>query len=370
MSEHTIIGVPKEIKADEYRVAVTPAGVRRLTLDGHEVIVERDAGTGSGISDGEYESEGARIVDTAREAWSADIVAKVKEPIEEEYGFLREDLVLYTFLHLAAAPGLAKVLMDTGTLAIGYETCQDENTGELSLLIPMSEIAGRLAVQAGAKYLEREHGGRGVLLSGAPGVAPGKVAILGAGVVGLNAAKIAVGMGARVLSLDVSLSKLRYIDDLFNGRVETAFSDSHNISEAVKDADLVIGAVLLPGAKSPWLVDRNMLKSMKEGSVIVDVSVDQGGCVETSRPTTHSNPVFTVEKVIHYCVANMPGAVPRTSTFALANATFPGLLIMAQKGVAKALKENYALRMGVNVAAGKITHSKVAESLNLPCAVM
>lgn len=359
------IGVPKEIKSDEYRVAVTPAGVRRLVLAGHEVLVEKSAGCGAGIADGEYEAEGGRIVDTPEEVWAADIVCKVKEPITVEYPYLRDGLILYAYLHLAAAPELANRLMASGTTAFAYETVQEKD-GSLPMLIPMSEVAGRMAVQAGAKYLEKAHGGRGVLLGGVPGVSPGKVAILGAGIVGLNAAKIAMGLGARVIMLDVDLAKLRFVDDIFGGRVETIYSDPTNIGWAVAEADLVVGAVLLPGAKTPWLVTRDHLKEMKPGSVIVDVSVDQGGCVETSRPTTHSDPVFTVEGITHYCVANMPGAVPRTSAFALTNATFSGLFTLAQKGIAETMRENYAMRGGLNVAEGAITHPKVAESLGVP----
>ena len=359
------IGVPKETKRDEYRVGVIPAGVRQLVLFGHTVFIEKDAGEGSGIGDAEYEAEGA-IIASAEEAWDADIVVKVKEPTKEEYRYLKEDLLLYTYLHLAAAPELAEKLLEKKVIAFGYETVQEEKTGALPMLIPMSEVAGRMAVQAGAKYLEKEHGGRGVLLGGVPGVPSGRVAILGAGVVGCNAAKIAVGLGARTLVLDIDLHKLRYIDDMFGGRVETAYSDSHNINAAIQEADLVIGAVLLPGAKTPWLITKEMIRKMKAGSVIVDVSVDQGGCVETSRPTSHSDPVFAVDGVTHYCVANMPGAVPRTSTFALCNATFPGLLLLANKGVEKAVKENYSLKMGLNTARGNVAHQKVAESLNVP----
>ncbi len=361
-----IIGVPKEIKSDEYRVAITADGVRTLTLAGHSVLIERSAGAGSGISDSEFEREGAKMVDSAEEAWSADIVVKVKEPIEPEYKYLREGLILYTFLHLAADPKLAKELVTSGTIAIGYETVQDEKTGALPMLIPMSEVAGRMAVQAGAKYLEKEHGGRGVLLAGVPGVQAGKIAILGAGIVGTNAAKIAVGLGARTLILDTNLSRLRYLDDVFNGRIETIYSNSHNIRQAISEADLLIGAVLVAGAKTPWLVTRDMLGEMKTGSVIVDVSVDQGGCVETSRPTSHSDPTFVVDSVTHYCVANMPGAVPRTSTLALTNASFPGLLELAENGLEKTMQENFPLRMGLNVAEGHIAHRQVAESLDMP----
>lgn len=362
-----IIGIPKETKADEYRVALTPSGARALSLAGHEVKVQSGAGEGSGISDTEYEEEGARIVQGAEEAWAADIVAKVKEPVGPELSFLREGLILYTYLHLAAVPKLAERLMESGSVAIGYETVQDQRDGSLPLLIPMSEVAGRMAVQAGSKYLEKEHGGRGVLLGGVPGVEPGKVVILGAGVVGTNAAKIALGMGGRTLVLDTNLARLRYLDDIFGGRVETMASNGHNILSAIREADLVIGAVLVAGARAPMLVTREMLGAMKPGSVIVDVAVDQGGCVETSRPTSHSNPVFVADCVTHYCVSNMPGAVPRTSTFALTNATFPGLLELAEKGIDKTMQSNYSMRMGLNVAFGSIAHPKVAESLNLAC---
>jgi alanine dehydrogenase len=360
-----IVGVPREIKTDEYRVAVTPAGVRRLTLAGHEVRVESGAGEGAGIGDGEYAAEGATLIGGPGPVWDADVVCKVKEPVEPEYPFLREGLILYCYLHLAAAPKLADELMRSKTVAFGYETVQEKD-GSLPMLIPMSEVAGRMAVQAGAKYLEKAHGGRGVLLGGVPGVSPGKVAILGAGVVGINAAKIAIGLGARVVMLDIDLAKLRYVDDIFGGRVETLYSDSHNIHGSVAEADLLVGAVLVPGAKAPWLVTRDMLKEMKPGAVIVDVAVDQGGCVETSRPTTHSDPVFTVEGITHYCVANMPGAVPRTSAFALTNATFNGLFAIVEKGVANLLRDNYPMRGGLNVAHGQIVHPRVAESLGLP----
>ncbi|MDH5510345.1 MAG: alanine dehydrogenase [Nitrospinota bacterium] len=361
-----IIGAPREVKEDEYRVAMVPAGVRQLTLAGHELLVQTGAGKGSGIPDSEYESEGARIVETAEEAWSAQMVVKVKEPVETEYKYFREDLLLYTFLHLAAAPILARKLMETGVIAIGYETVQEPD-GLLPILAPMSEVAGRMAVQAGAKYLEKEHGGRGILLGGVPGVSPGKVAILGAGVVGSNAARIAVGLGARTMVLDTDLRKLRRMEEIYGGRVETLISNPHNILAAVSEADLLIGAVLVAGAKAPWLVTRDMLKEMKSESVIVDVSVDQGGCVETSRPTSHSAPTFVVDSVTHYCVSNMPGAVPRTSTFALASATFPGIFQFAEKGIDKTIQENYDIRHGVNVADGNIAHPRVSGSLGLPC---
>ncbi|HJM82995.1 MAG TPA: alanine dehydrogenase [Nitrospinota bacterium] len=360
------IGVPREIKADEYRVSLTPAGARQLTLAGHRVIVERGAGVGSGIGDNEYEAAGSHMVEKPDDAWSCDIVVKVKEPLEQEFAYLREDLTLYTFLHLAASKELAHQLIESKTTAIGYETVQPKEGG-LPLLVPMSEVAGRMAVQAGAKYLEKEHGGRGVLLGGVPGVEPGKVVILGGGVVGLNAAKIAVGLGARTVLLDISLERLRYIEDIYNGRVETIHSNPHTILSAVQQADLVIGAVLVAGARAPRLVTRGMLKEMKPGAVIVDVAVDQGGCVETSRPTSHSDPTFVVDLITHYCVANMPGAVPRTSTIALSNATFPGLFNLAQKGVDNTMQNNYAMQNGLNVAEGFITHPQVANSLGLEC---
>jgi len=357
-----IVGVPKETKADEYRVGLVPAGVRQLALAGHQALVQAGAGDGSGIKDAEFEAEGATVVQSAEEAWSAQVIVKVKEPTKEEYKFLRKGLVLYTFLHLAAAPELAQKLVETETIAIGYETVQDKS-GTLPMLIPMSEVAGRMSVQAGAKYLEKELGGRGVLLGGAPGVEPGKVVILGAGVVGHNAAKISVGLGARTLVLDVNLPRLRYLDDILAGKVETLISNPHTVFDAVREADLVIGAVLIAGTKAPWLVTRGMLKEMRPGSVIVDVSVDQGGCVETSRPTSHSEPTFVVDSVTHYCVSNMPGAVPRTSTFALTNATFPGLFELVEKGVDKTMRGNYSMKMGLNVADGFITHPGVARSL-------
>ncbi|MBI4666359.1 MAG: alanine dehydrogenase [Nitrospinae bacterium] len=360
-----IIGVPKEVKPDEYRVAVTPAGVRQLTLAGHETLVQRGAGEGSGILDAEYEEAGARMVDTAGEAWGANIVAKVKEPIPSEYQFLREGLILYTFLHLAAAPELAKKLLETGTVAIGYETVQDQATGALPMLIPMSEVAGRMAVQAGARYLEKENGGRGVLLGGVPGVPPGKVVVLGAGIVGMNAVKISLGLGARTQVLDTNLTKLRMIDDIFGGRAETMYSNQHTVCAAIDDADMVIGAALVAGGRTPVLITRDMLADMKPGSVIVDVAVDQGGMAETTHPTSHSNPTYVVDSVTHYCVSNMPGAVPRTSTFALSNATFPGLLELAEKGIDKTMRSNYSMRMGLNVAEGMVTHPQVAESLEL-----
>ncbi|MBI5747849.1 MAG: alanine dehydrogenase [Nitrospinae bacterium] len=357
------IGIPKEIKKDEYRVGIVPSGVRSLVLAGHKVIIEDGAGLGSGISNSEYEFEGAEIAPSAKDVYlRADMIMKVKEPLPSEYDMLREGQILYTYLHLAPAPDLTKALLKRKIIAIAYETVQLDDSS-LPLLIPMSEIAGRMSIQEGAKYLEREKGGRGILLGGVPGVAPGKVTIIGGGIVGTNAAKMAIGTGATVTILDASLYRLRYLDDIFGGRIRTLMSDSHNIMESVKEADLVIGAVLIPGARAPFLVTRGMLSEMKEGSVIVDVSIDQGGCVETSKPTSHSTPTFIVDGVIHYCVTNMPGAVPRTSTFALTSATFPYALQIVNLGIKDAFTKNKALLKGLNLANGKVTHRAVAEAL-------
>lgn len=361
-----IIGVPKEIKADEYRVGMVPAGVRTMSLAGHSVVVEKSAGAGSGFSDEEYAREGAEIAASAREVWErAELVIKVKEPLGPEFGYLREGLTLYTFLHLAADKRLTEILLEKKITGVAYETVQGDG-GTLPLLVPMSEIAGRMAVQEGAKYLEKAFGGRGILLGGVPGVPPATVAVLGGGVVGTNAAKIAAGMGARVTVLDQSLPRLRYLDDIFGPRVGTVHTNPHTIRAAVTEADLVIGAVLIPGAKAPRLVTRPMLSEMRPGAVIVDVSVDQGGCVETSRPTTHHDPVFTVDGITHYCVANMPGAVPYTSTVALTNATFAHAFQMAQKGIKMALRENKHLRKGVNVYKGLLTCEEVALAHDMP----
>lgn len=358
-----IVGVPKEIKTLENRVALTPGGVESLVRRGHRVLVQRGAGVGSGLSDAEYEAAGAQMV-SAEEAWAAQIVVKVKEPIAEEYKYLRKDLLLYTYLHLAADEPLTRALLAGGTTAIAYETVQLED-GSLPLLTPMSEVAGRMAPQVGAAALEKPHGGRGVLLGGVPGVAPASVVIIGGGVVGTNAAKIALGMGAQVTILDVSKPRLQYLDDVFGGRVITLASTEANIKKSVQHADLLIGAVLIPGAKAPKLIRRDMLPTMKEGSVIVDVAVDQGGCVETIRPTTHKDPTYVVDGVVHYGVANMPGAVPRTSTFALTNETLPYLLQLAEKGL-DALRHNAALRKGLNTHRGKLTYKGVAEAFGLP----
>jgi alanine dehydrogenase len=358
-----IIGLPKEVKDSENRVGLTAGAVRALTRRGHRVLVEKDAGENSAIHDAEYVEAGAEIVPTAADAWSAQMVVKVKEPVASEYDFLRPDLLLFTFLHLAADRPLTERLLAAGTTAVAYETVQSAD-GRLPLLTPMSEVAGRMATQVGATYLQRNHGGRGVLLGGVPGVAPGRVAVLGGGVVGANAAKMAIGLGAHVTVLDLSHGRLQYLDDVFRGQIETRTSNEANIEEVVFAADLVIGAVLIPGGRAPWLVTRAMLPHMKKGSVIVDVSVDQGGCVETSRPTTHSNPTFEIDGVVHYCVANMPGAVPYTSTFALTNQTLPYALQLADHGLA-AIRKSEPLQHGLNTHQGKLTYEAVAQAFEL-----
>jgi alanine dehydrogenase len=355
------IGVPREVKADEYRVALTPAGANELVRAGHEVWVEHAAGDGASLSDEAYERVGARIGD-AETAWGCDLVLKVKEPQPAEYGFLRADQMLFTYLHLAANPEVADALRKAGTTAIAYETVQDD-AGRLVLLAPMSEVAGRLSVQAGARYLERPFGGRGVLLGGVAGVAPGSVVVIGGGIVGINAALVAAGMQAHVAILDTNLSRLRELELALAGRVTLLYSTRLAIAELVTRADLVVGAVLIPGALAPRLITRDMLQTMRPGSVIVDVAVDQGGCVETTRPTTHSDPVYTVDGVIHYCVANMPGAVPVSSTQALTNATLPYVMRIADLGLTGALRALPELRPGVNIRDGKIVNAAVAEAL-------
>jgi alanine dehydrogenase len=359
------IGVPKEIKTNENRVALVPAGAEALVQRGSEVFVEAGAGAGSGFSDEQYRSAGAQILTTADEVWErAEMIVKVKEPIPEEYPRIREDQILFTYFHFAADERLTRAIVDSGAVAIAYETVQ-LSSGELPLLTPMSEVAGRMAVQAGAKYLETYFGGLGILLSGVPGVPPGEVVILGGGVVGANAAKIAAGMGAHVRILDISLQRLRYLEDVLPANVDFIFSDRHNILNALGHADLLIGAVLLPGARAPHLVLREDLKRMKKGSVIVDVAVDQGGCVETIHPTTHQDPIYEIDGVIHYGVANMPGGVPRTSTLALTNATLPYALQLANKGWKRALRENPALLKGLNITDGKVTYAGVAEAFGM-----
>lgn len=359
-----IVGIPKEIKDNEYRVSITPAGAHSLAGKGHRVLVQAGAGEGSGFSDAEYMEAGATIVPTAAEAWAADLVVKVKEPLPLEYPFLRPGLLLFTFLHLAAEEKLTQVLLETKTTAIGYETVQLPD-GSLPLLVPMSEVAGRMAVQVGAHYLEKTTGGRGKLLGGVPGVAPCNVVILGAGTVGTNAAQIALGMGAQVTIIARNLNRLRYLSEVLHGNLVTMMSNPYNIAAACKSADLLIGAVLVPGAKAPKLVTREMVRSMQPGSVIVDVSIDQGGCVETAHPTSHSNPTYVVDGIIHYCVPNMPGAVPRTSTYALSNATFPYVERLADQGFVAAVKTDQALAKGVNTYAGHLTCKGVAEAFGL-----
>ena len=357
-----IIGVPKEIKDNEARVAVTPAGVKALTEAGHTVLVETQAGEQSGFDDAEYQNAGAEIVGEAGYAWvKADLVVKVKEPIESEYVYFRDGLVLFTYLHLAPLPGLTDELLKKKVIGIAYETVRDrQNT--LPLLTPMSEVAGRMSVQVGATYLEKERGGRGILLGGVPGVAPANVTIIGGGVVGTNAAKIALGFGAKVTLVDVSMNRLRELDDIFGGRLYTLASNSYNIGRAVREADLVIGGVLIPGAAAPKLVTKAMVAKMKRGAVIVDVAIDQGGCIETARPTTHSEPSFVVDGVVHYCVTNMPAAVPNTSTLALTNATFPYLMKLAKHGAIAAIQEDAGIAAGVNTFNGVLTCRPVAES--------
>ncbi|GAI01370.1 unnamed protein product [marine sediment metagenome] len=360
-----IIGVPREIKNNEYRVSLVPAGVKALVDSGHKVIVETSAGEGSGISDKEYLKAGAVIRRSATNIYEeAEMIIKVKEPLPQEYDLLGEGQILYTFLHLAPALELTKALLRQKVIGIAYETVQLED-GSLPLLTPMSEIAGRLSIQVGAYYLQKENGGSGVLLGGVPGVSAGNVTIIGGGTVGTNAAKIALGMGANVTILDINLDRLRYLDDILDGRAITLASNIDNIEVSVADADLVIGAILIPGARAPHLVTRDMIAKMRKGSVIVDVAIDQGGCIETSVPTTFEKPTFTVDGVIHCCVANMPAAVSRTSTFALTNVTLPYVLKLADLGYEKALRTDDSLRKGLNVFKGKLVYEPVAESLGL-----
>ncbi|WP_406945836.1 alanine dehydrogenase [Halobacillus sp. SY10] len=359
------IGIPKEIKNNENRVAITPAGAVNLINEGHEVFLETKAGERSGFSNQQYEEVGVKIVDTAAEAWAQQMVLKVKEPLAEEYTYFYEGLILFTYLHLAADEELTKALAEKKVVAIAYETVQSGN-GSLPLLTPMSEVAGRMATQKGAQYLERTHGGKGILLGGVPGVKRGKVTIIGGGVVGTNAAKIAIGLGADVTMIDLSPDRLRQLDDIFGSSINTLMSNPLNLSEAVRESDLVIGAVLIPGAKAPKLVTEDMVKSMSRGSVIVDVAVDQGGIVETvDHVTTHDNPTYVKHGVVHYAVGNMPGAVPQTSTLALTNVTVPYAVQIANKGFQKACLENTALLKGVNVVNGSVTYREVAEAHGL-----
>ena len=354
-----IIGVPKEIKTRENRVGMTPAGVRSLTARGHKVLIEKSAGEGSGLSDAEYVAAGGTIVGTAAEAWGAEMVVKVKEPLAAEYGFFRENLVLYTYLHLAPEPELTKHLLAKKVMGVAYETIENPDR-TLPLLRPMSEVAGRMAVQVGAHCLERERGGKGVLLGGVPGTRRGRVVILGGGVVGRNAATIAIGMGAQVTVLDVRAETMAYLEDVFGGAVETLYSNPTNIEQSVMRADLVIGAVLVTGASAPRLVTRELIGKMEKGSVVVDVAVDQGGCIETCRPTSHDKPTYEVDGVIHYCVPNMPGAVPQTSTWALTNTTLAYAIRIADNGLVKAARADRALALGINTFGGHITYEGVA----------
>ncbi|HZV12315.1 MAG TPA: alanine dehydrogenase [Candidatus Kapabacteria bacterium] len=362
-----IIGVPREIKANENRVGFVPGAVATFVKHGHKIVVEKNAGMESGFPDELYKKAGAEILNSAADVYgAADMIIKVKEPIAPEYKLIRKGQVLFTYFHFAANRVLTDAMVQSGCIAIAYETVQRAD-GSLPLLIPMSEIAGRMAPQEGAKYLERVHGGRGVLLGGVPGVAPANVMVIGGGIVGTNAAKIAAGFGAEVTILDSNLYRLRYLDDIMPKNVVTLMSNAHNVEKCVREADIVIGAVLIPGAKAPHIVTRDMLGIMKQGAVVIDVSVDQGGCIETCKPTTHENPTYVIDGIVHYCVANMPGAVPYTSTIALTNSTLPYALEIANKGYEAAISTNPELRKGLNVINGNITYQGVADAFGLPC---
>ncbi len=360
-----IIGVPTETKTREYRVGINPGGVQALVRAGHKVLVQKGAGEGSGISDGEFAQAGGTIVPSASDAWSAELVMKVKEPLPAEYQFFRPGLIVYTYLHLAPEPELTRALMEKKVRAIAYETIEGKD-GSLPLLRPMSEVAGRMAVQVGAHHLEKERGGKGILLGGVPGTRRGRVAILGGGIVGSNAAQIAIGMGASVTLLEVNHERMAYLEDIFGGEIETLYSNPRNIERACMDADLVVGAVLVTGAKAPILVDENLLKKMEKGTVVVDVAVDQGGCIETCRPTTHDHPSYEVHGIVHYCVPNMPGAVPHTSTFALTNVTLRYCERIATLGVERAIREDVFLGRGVNCWDGACTYEGVATGVGVP----
>lgn len=361
-----IIGVPKEIKQQESRVALTPAGVDAFVRAGHKVVIETDAGMGSSFTNDEYIAVGAEILAEASMVWEqADMIMKVKEPLQSEYKYFREDLIIFTYLHLAAEEELTKALVESKTTAIAYETVENPDRS-LPLLTPMSEVAGRMAIQQGSIYLEKTRGGKGLLIDGVPGVAPAHVVVVGAGIVGTGAIRRAIGLGARVTVLDVNVDRLRYLGEVFMGRLETLYSNNYNITQAVKTADLVVGAVLIPGAKAPKLITEEMVKQMEPGSVLVDVAIDQGGCIETMRPTTHADPVYMLHDVVHYGVANIPGAVSRTSTLALTNVTLPYALRIANKGWKKALTDEVPLRMGANVVEGKVVYKAVADAFNLP----
>lgn len=361
-----IIGIPKEIKNNENRVALTPAGAAEMKRRGHKVYVQHNAGTGSGFSDEDYLSAGASILNSIEEVYDiAEMIMKVKEPIASEYNLIKKDQLVFTYFHFASSEPLTLAMIESGAVCLAYETVEKRD-GSLPLLIPMSEVAGRMSVQEGAKCLEKPLKGRGVLLGGVPGVPPGKVLILGGGIVGTQAAKMAAGLGAQVTIMDISLPRLRQLADILPANVTTMMSNSYNIRAMIKDADLIIGAVLIPGAKAPQLITRDMLKEMRPGTVLVDVAVDQGGCIETCTPTTHEAPTFIIDDIVHYCVANMPGAVPYTSTLALTNATLPYALQLADKGWQTACRENKELERGLNIANGKVLHKGVAEAWNLP----
>jgi alanine dehydrogenase len=360
-----IIGVPKEIKRDEYRVAMLPVGVEELVTAGHQVTIEHGAGLGSGLTDEDYAAAGARLVDSAAEIYAtADMIVKVKEPLTPEWKMIRPGQILFTYFHFAADRGLTQAMLDSGAVCVAYETLRNRQN-QLPLLTPMSEVAGRMSIQEGARFLERPQQGRGILLGGVPGVAPAHITILGGGIVGTNAAKIAAGFKADVAILDINMDRLRYLDDVMPANVNVLYSDRHVIRQELALADLVIGAVLIPGAKAPRLIQRDDLRFMKPGSVIVDVAIDQGGCVETARPTTHSDPVYTVDGVLHYCVANMPGAVGRTSTFALCNVTLPWALILANEGIDQAASKREEIRSALNIYKGKVTNLPVADCFGM-----
>lgn len=361
-----IIGVPKEIKTNENRVALTPAGAYDLTQRGHTVYIQSTAGDGSGFSDEEYVAAGAKIKPTIEATYEiAEMIMKVKEPIQKEYDLIKKDQLVFTYFHFASYEPLTKAMIQSGAVCLAYETVELPNR-TLPLLVPMSEVAGRMAIQEGAKYLEKPMKGRGVLLGGVPGVPPAKVMILGGGIVGTQAAKMAAGLGANVTILDISLERLRYLSDVMPANVTTLYSNAYNIKRLIKNHDLIVGAVLIPGAKAPSLISRAMLKEMRAGTVLVDVAVDQGGCIETCKPTTHEDPIFVIDDVVHYCVANMPGAVPYTSTIALTNATLPYAIQLAGKGWQKACRDNNPLKLGLNVVNGKVVYKGVADAFNLP----
>ncbi len=360
-----IIGVPKEIKTNEERVALTPAGAFELTKRGHEVYIQKDAGFGSGFFNAEYEKAGAKTLETIEEVYDiAEMIIKVKEPIEPEYKLIKENQLVFTYFHFASSEPLTKAMINSGAICLAYETVEMPDRS-LPLLVPMSEVAGRMAIQEGAKYLEKPVKGRGVLLGGVPGVPPGKVLILGGGIVGTQAAKMAAGLGAQVTIMDINLNRLRRLNEFMPANVTTLFSNEYNIRRLIKDHDLIVGAVLIPGAKAPNLITREMLKEMAPGTVLVDVAVDQGGCIETCRPTTHEDPTFIIDDVVHYCVANMPGAVPYTSTIALTNATLPYAVMLAEKGWQDACADNIPLRYGLNIVHGKVVYKSVAEAFDL-----